>query len=111
MRMNNPKAAAVKPWRHVISAAILATVGAPVAWLATFWALSQAAAVASAGYTAEGWVLAMRPVLIPVGMVIAWFAVRRSSPGGWPRAVQILGSGAAVSVIVLFSDGIESGGF
>jgi hypothetical protein len=93
----------------VISAATLA-VGVPAAWLATFWALSQAAAVANAGQVTEGWILAMRPVLIPVGMMIAWFAVRRSSQG-WPRAVRILGSGAVISVIVLFIDGVMSTGF
>jgi hypothetical protein len=95
----------------VISAATLTTVGAPAAWLATVWALSQAAAVANAGQVTEGWVLAMRPVLIPVCMMIAWFAVRRSSPKGWPRAVRVLGIGVVVSVIVLFIDGVMSAGF
>ena len=97
--------------RHLVISAATLAVGAPAAWLATFWALSQAAAVANAGQVTEGWVLAMRPVLIPVGMMIAWLAVRRSSPGGWPRAVRILGSGAVISVIVLFIDGVISTGF
>ena len=110
--MNNSKVTTVKPRRHlVISAATLATVSAPAAWLATVWALSQATAAANAGQAAESWTLAMRPVLIPVGMMIAWLAVRRSTPRGWPRAVRILGSGAVISVIVLFLDGILSTGF
>jgi hypothetical protein len=110
MRMNNSKVAAVETARHLVISSAALAVGAPAAWLATAWALSQAAAAASAGQAAEGWILAMRPVLIPVGMMIAWFAVRRSSPRGWPRAVRILGSGAVISVIVLFLDGLLSTG-
>jgi hypothetical protein len=94
----------------IITAVILATVGGFAAWLATAWALSQGAAVSSAGHMAEGWVFAIRPVVIPLGMVIAW-VVFRSAARGWSRVVRVLGTGAAISVALLFLDGILSGGF
>jgi hypothetical protein len=53
----------------------------------------------------------MRPVLIPVSMMIAWFAGRGSSSKGQARVVRILGIGAVVSVIILFIDGFMSTGF
>ena len=109
--MNTSKAAAAEGARYLARGTVALAVGAPAAWLATAWALSQAAAAASAGQAAEGWILAMRPVLIPVSMMIAWFAARGSSPKGWARAVRILGIGAVVSVIVLFIDGVMSTGF
>jgi hypothetical protein len=112
MRMNDPKVANVQPARHLVFGAVtLAAVGAPAAWLATAWALSQAAKTASAGQAAEGWILAMRPVLIPVAMTVAWLAARRTGPKGWARAVRLLGTGALVSVIVLFIDGVMATGF
>ena len=97
--------------RLVIGATALALVGLPAAWLATVWALSQATAVSTAGHPAEGWVLALRPVLIPLGMVITWTGVRRSGTRGWTLAVRVLGSGALLSVVLLFLDGVLSGGF
>jgi hypothetical protein len=109
--MNSSKAAAAEQARYLAIGAAALAVGAPAAWLATVWALSQAAAAASAGQAAEGWILAMRPVLIPVSMMIAWFAGRGSSSKGQARVVRILGIGAVVSVIILFIDGFMSTGF
>jgi hypothetical protein len=109
--MNSSKAAAAEGARYLAIGAAALAVGAPAAWLATAWALSQAAAAASAGQAAEGWILAMRPVLIPVSMMIAWFAARGSSSKGRARVVRILGIGAVVSVIILFIDGFMSTGF
>ena len=109
--MNTSKAAAAEGARYLARGTVALAAGVPAAWLATAWALSQAAAAASAGQAAEGWILAMRPVLIPVSMMIAWFAARGSSPKGRARAVRILGIGAIVSVIVLFIDGVVSAGF
>ena len=93
----------------VLGAACLGTVGGFAAWL-TGWALSQAAAVSNAGYVVEGWILAARPALIPVSMVIAWILAERSTARGWSRTVRVLGTGAAISVILLFLDGVLSAG-
>ena len=97
------------PRPRIVTAVILTTVGGFAAWLATFWALSQATAVFSAGHTAEGWVLALRPVALPIGMVIAWI-MARSTVSGWSRLMRVLGTAVAVSVALLLLDGIVSGG-
>jgi hypothetical protein len=98
------------PRRPIVTAVILTTVGGFAAWLATDWALSQASAVFSAGRTTEGWILALRPVALPLGMVIAWL-VSRSTVSEWSRLMRVLGAGVFISVALLFFDGIMSGGF
>jgi hypothetical protein len=110
--MSGSEVARMQPRRRLVIRAItLAAVGTLVASLATRWALSQAAAASGTGRAAEVWILAMRPLLIPLCMLVTWLAVRRSSGTGLTRAVRILGSGVVMSVILLFLDGVVSAGF
>lgn len=108
----DPESAATRPGLGAVAGGVaLTVVGGVAAWLATFWALSQAAAVFSAGRAAEGWTLAARPVLIPLGMVMTWLLVRRSTGGRWSHAVRVLGIGAAISVMLPLLDAFVSAGF
>lgn len=103
-----PTAAWPRP--PVVTAVILTAVAGFAAPLATGWAWSQASAVFSAGHSAEGWVFALRPVALPIGMVIAWI-VSRSTVSGWSRLTRVLATAVAISVALLLVDGIVSGGF
>ena len=61
MGSNSPASAAARVQPGVVNAVlVLAAVNVLLGWLATAWALSQAAAALSAGRETEGWTLPAR---------------------------------------------------